>query len=103
MDSVVANCLEASAEEAVLIPEVDTISQIRTSTEGVVKDPLLFSLRGTSTPMEEQSDLVAEEVFSVSTAVGWGTWRKIAVLPDNNNSDLEDFSAVDVQGTASVP
>ena len=103
MDSVVTHFLEASAEEAVLIPEVDTISQIRTSTEGVVKDPLLFLLRETSILMEEQSDLVAEEACSVSTAVGLGTWGKIAVLPDNNNRDLEDFSAVDAQDTASEP
>ena len=103
MDSVVANFLEASAEEAVLFPEVDTISQISTSTEGVVKDPLLFLLRETSTLTEKLSDLVPEEAFSVSTAVGWDTWRKIAVLLDRNNSDSVDRSAVDEQGTGSVP
>ena len=103
MDSVVDLFVEASAEEAVLSPEVDIFNQIKTSTEGVVKDLLLFSLQGISSPLEEQSDLVAEEAFSFLTAVEWGTWRKITVLPDNNNSDLEDFSAVDVQGTASVP
>ena len=103
MDSVVANCLEASAEEAVLIPEVDTISQIRTSTEGVVKDPLLVLLRETSTLKDELSDLVAEEAFSFVTALGWDTWRKIAVPLDSNNSDSVDRSAVDEQGTASVP
>ena len=102
MDSVVAHLLEASAEEAVLIPEVDTISQIRTSTEGVVKDPLLVLLRETLTLMEELSDLVAEEAFSVSIAVGWDTWRKIAVPLDSNNSDSVDRSAVDERGTASV-
>ena len=102
MDSVVAHFLEASAEEDVLIPEVYTISQIRTSTEGVDKDPLLILLRETSTLMEELSDLVAEEAFSVLTAVGWDTWRKIAV-PLDNNSDSEDHSAVGEQGTASVP
>ena len=95
MDSVVAHFLEASAEEAVLNPEEDTISQIRTSTEGVVKDPLLFLLRETSTLMEELSDRVAEKAFSVSTALGWDTWRKIAVPLDSNNSDSVDRSAVD--------
>ena len=103
MDSVDAHFLEVSAEEAVLIPEVDTINQIRTSTEGVVKDPLFVLLRETSTLMEELSDLVAEVTFSVSTAVGWDTWRKIAVALDSNNSDSVDRSAVDEQGTASVP
>ena len=102
-DSVVAHFLEASAEEAVLSPEEDIISQIRTSTEGVVKDPFRFTLRETLTPMEEQSDIVAEEAFSVSIAVGWDTWRKIALPLDNNNSDSADHSAVGEQGTASVP
>ena len=53
--------------------------------------------------MGELLDLEAEEEFSILTAIEWGTLQKIAVLPDNNNSDLEDFSAVDAQGTASVP
>ena len=102
MDSVFAHFLGASVEEAVLIPEVDTTSQIRTPTEGVVKDPLLVLLRETSTLMEKLSDFVAEEAFSVSTAVGWDTWREIAVPLDSNNSDSMECSAVDEQGTASV-
>ena len=53
--------------------------------------------------MDELSDLVAKEAFSVSTAVGWDTWRKIAVPLDWNNSNSVDRSAVDEQGTASVP
>ena len=53
--------------------------------------------------MEEQSDLVAEEAFSVSTAVGWGTWRKISVPLTSKISDSVDRSAVDEQDTASVP
>ena len=103
MVSAVAHFLEASTEEAVLIPEVDTINQIRTSTEGVVKDPLLILLRETSTLIKDLSDLVAGEAFSVSTAIGWDTWRKIAVPLDSNNCDLVDRSAVDEQGTVSVP
>ena len=103
MDSVVAHFLEASAEEAVLTPEEDIISQIRTSTEGIVKDTLLFTLQETLARLDEQSDLEVEEAFSVSTAVGWDTWRKIAVPLDSNNSDSADHSAGDEQGTASVP
>ena len=103
MDSVVAHFLEAFADEAVLSPEEDIISHIRTSTEGVVKGPLLFTLRETLTLLEEQSDLEVEEAFSVSTAVGWDTWQKIAVPLDSNNSDSADRSAVDEQDTASVP
>ena len=103
MDSVVAHFLEAFAEEAVLSPEEDIISLTRTSTEGVVKDPHLFTLRQTLTPMEEESDIVAEEAFSVSIALGWDTWRKTAMPLDNNNSDSADHSAVGEQGTASVP
>ena len=70
MDSVVALSLEASEEEAVLNPEVDTISQIKTSTEGVVTDPLIFLLQETLTIMEEQSDLVDVEAFLNCSRMG---------------------------------
>ena len=52
--------------------------------------------------MEEQSDPMDVEPLSVSTAVEWDTWRKIAVLVDSN-SDLADQCAGDEPGTASVP
>ena len=87
VDSVVALYLEATAEKAFFNPEVDYICQIRTSTEGVVKDFLFFSLQETLTSIKEQSDLVAEEACNVSIPVGWGTLRKIALLLDNNNKD----------------
>ena len=62
---MVADLLEASATNALLNSEGDIISQIKTSTKGVVNNLFLCLLQATITLIYELSDLVAVKSFSV--------------------------------------